>query len=144
MPGQGASAQYFTVEVDGVTAVRASEVSGLKIDHTEVKFYEGNRPNPHIVRGHFEVGAVTFKHAQALNQAGTELMQWLQDFIRGIVTDRRGMRVIQFDEDGIVPIYTYELLKCVPKSFEQDQLQGGSTNASMFTFVVAPEDAVAI
>jgi phage tail-like protein len=144
MPGQGASAQYFTVEIDGVTAIRASEVSGLKIDHTEVKFFEGNRPNPHIVRGHFEVGAVTFKHAQALNQTGTELMQWLQDFIRGIVTDRRGMRVIQFDEDGIVPVYTYELLKCVPKSFEQDQLQGGSTNASMFTFVVLPEDAVAI
>jgi len=144
MPGQGASAQYFTVEVDGVTAIRASEVSGLKIDHTEVKFYEGNRPNPHIVRGHFEVGAVTFKHAQALNESGAELMQWLQDFIRGIVTDRRGMRVIQFDEDGIVPVYTYELLKCVPKSFEQDQLQGGSTTASMFTFVVVPEDAVAI
>lgn len=140
MPGRGTSEGRYLVEIDGVTAVRATEVSGLKLQHDAFELHEGNKPNPSVGRGNFKVPEITVKHAHALNETGTEVMQWLQDFIRGVDLTRRGMRMIVLDEDGISPVSTYELQDCVPCDYTVETHSGGGNNPSFFSFMIRPED----
>jgi phage tail-like protein len=140
MPGRGTSEGRYLVEIDGVPAVRASEVNGIRFDHTEFKLYVGNDPMPLKGRGHFEVSDVTIRHAHALNGAGDDLFQWMRDFRNGDNVERRGMRFVVLDEDGQTPVATYELINCIPKQFEVDSHTGGGTNPSYFRFMVSAED----
>ena len=140
MSGRGTSEGRYLIELDGIAAVRATEVSGLKIELDNFELYEGNKGNPSYGRGHFKVGEVTVKHAHALNQTGAEFLSWLQDFARGIAVERRGARFIVLDEDGSTPIEDYELLSCIPKMFQVESHTAGGNNPSFFTFSIQPED----
>lgn len=136
----GTSEGRYLFELDGVTAVRASEVSGITITHEEFELYESNRPNPHIGRGHYKCEAVNVKHAHALNGTGQQFFQWMSDFIRGGAIERRGARLIVLDEDGESPVAIYELLQCVPTKMQAESQTAGGKNASMFTFSLRPTD----
>jgi phage tail-like protein len=136
----GTSESRYLVEVDGVTALDVSEVSGFGKKHTPFKLSVGNRPSPILGRGNFEIEEVTFKHAHALNNAGQEFMQWLEDFTDGIDTSRRSARVIVLDEDGQSPVAQYELLDCVPTSFKIETHTAGGNNPSYFSFMLMPEN----
>jgi len=136
----GTSEGRYLFEFDGVSAVRSSEVSGVKITHEEFELYESNRPNPHLGRGHYKVDTINVKHAHALNSTGQEVFQWMSDFIRGDNVERRGARLIVLDEDGQTPVDIYELLQCVPISFAAETHTGGGKNASMFTFAIRATD----
>jgi len=140
MAGRGTSEGRYLFEFDGVTAIRATEVSGLKKTHEEFELYESNRPNPHIGRGHFKVEAVKVKHGHALNSTGQEVFKWMDDFVRGFSVERRGGRLIVLDEDGLTPIAVYEMTLCVPISFEPETHSAGGKNASFFDFSIRPED----
>ena len=142
MAGQGTANSRFIVELDGVASISSSEVSGLEmLKHTPAKLNIGNRPNPMLVRGNYEVGEVTVKHASAINGAGNEFFQWLRDFARGASVERRGARVLQFDEDGRTIVDTYELRRCVPTSFKAEDKKGGSNDPDFYTFGLLPEDS---
>lgn len=140
--GQGTHENRFLLEIDGVTAIKASEVSMPDVEHTEVELYIGNQANPLLHRGNFKVGELTFKHATAVNETGRELMNWFQDFIRGDDTTRRTARFIVLDEDGLTPIDEYELQNCIPKRFKPETHNAGGTGSSMFTFGLRAEDMV--
>jgi phage tail-like protein len=138
--GRGTSAGNFVVELDGVAALRATEVSGLKLDHKHFTFNVGNEPGAKHGRGHFEVADITVKHATALNSTGQEVFSWLADFSKGRSVERRTFRFILFEEDGTTVVDTYECYECIPLSYESGTHTGGSTDASMFNFVLKPED----
>lgn len=140
MPGQGTSEGRFLFELDGVNSIRASEVSGIELKHTPFKFNEGGRPNANVGRGNFECGEITVKQAQALNEAGSEFMRWMQDFIRGNDLTRRTARLCILDEDGVATVKEYELVNCVPTSFKVETQTAGGTNANFFSFMLQPED----
>jgi phage tail-like protein len=136
----GTGQNRFLIELDGVTAIRASEVSGGKLKHTPFSLHESNRANPHKGRGNYEVEEVVVKHAHALNETGQEFFSWLIAFARGDEVERRTMRVIVLDEDGRTPVTTYEYLNCVPVTKGPESHSASSSDASMFEFTVAPED----
>lgn len=141
--GQGSSKGRYLFEMDGITSIRASRVQGLDvIKHTPVKFYEGNKPNANLVRGNYEVGEITVQQAEALNQTGSEFFRWIQDFVRGVNTERRGARLVVLDEDGVTPVAEYELIDCVPTSLKVEDQEAGSNDANMFTFGLQPEDCI--
>lgn len=135
---QGTHEGRYLLEIDGVTSVRASEVTMPGKDHTPFELYVGNQPNPILGRGNFKIDALTFKHATALNQSGEELFRWADDFMDGIDLSRRGARFIVLDEAGVTPIEEYELEDCVPTSFKPETHSASGTNASMFTFGLRP------
>jgi hypothetical protein len=83
---------------------------------------------------------MTFKHASALNEAGNQLFQWLDDFIDGVDLSRRTVRFIVLDEDGVSPVDEYELRDCVPRKFKPETHSASGTGPSMFTFAVRPSD----
>lgn len=128
----------YLLEIDGVAAIRASEVTMPSKEHTPVELYVGNHPNPTLSRGNFKVGDLTFKHATALNQTGQELFQWADDYMDGVDVGKRGARFIVMSEDGLSPLEEYELQECVPTSFKPETHSASGTGASMFTFGLRP------
>jgi phage tail-like protein len=136
----GTSEGRFLIEVNGISVCRATEVSGLDKKHEPFKLYESNRPNPHIGRAHFEISELTIKHAHALNTSAFEFFQWLDDFVKGVNVERRGMRIIVLDEDGATPVDIYECINCVPISMGPETHTAGGSNASYYKFTIKPED----
>ena len=67
--GRGTSTGRYLIEMDGVAAVRSSEVSGVGLDHQPFELFESNRPNPRLGRGHYKIGEIRVKHAVALNNS---------------------------------------------------------------------------
>jgi len=135
---EGTHEGRYLLEIDGVTAVRASEVTMPGKDHTPVELYVGNQPNPILVRGNHKVDALTFKHATALNQTGEELFRWADHYMDGVDVGKRGARFIVLSEDGVSPVEEYELQECVPTSFKPETHSASGSNASMFTFGLRP------
>lgn len=140
--GNGTHENRFLIEIDGVTAVRAAECSGLDFEHTPAKLYESNRPNPNLVRGNYEIKEISFKQGEALNDTGTEFFQWLYDFSNGLDMSRKNCRVIVMDESGLSPEVTYNLSACVPTKQGPESLNAGGTNAHLFHFGLMAEDCV--
>lgn len=144
MAGNGTSEGRFLFELNGIVSVRATEVSGVGVNHEEFELYESNKPNPNLGRGHYTCDMINVKHAHALNQAGAEFFRWMKDFITGDSVERRGGRLIVLDEDGKTPVAIYELLRCVPKKYEAETHSAGGKNASFFRFQLRPEDMVVL
>lgn len=144
MTRRGTHENRYLVEIDGVIAVTASEVTMPGIEHTPVELYVGNQPSPILVRGNFKVEEMTFKHASALNTTGDELFAWIRDFVDGVVLDRRTVRFVVLDEDGATPVDEYELQNCVPTKFKPETHSASGTGASMFTFGLRAEDTAKI
>lgn len=140
MPGQGTHENRYILELDGVAAVAASEVTMPGKDHTPFELYVGNRSNPILGGGNFKIGDLSFKHAHALNQAGTELFQWMDDYTGRIDLSKRNARLVVMDEDGQTPVAEYEMTECVPTSFKPEAHSASGTNASMFSFSLRPTD----
>jgi len=140
MPPQGTHEGRYLLELDGVAAVSASEVTMPGKEHSPVEIYVGNQRNPILVGGNFKISDLTFKHASALNEAGRELFAWLNDFLSGIDMSRRGARFIVMDEAGETPLDEYDLIECVPVSFKPETHSAAGTGASMFTFALRPTD----
>lgn len=136
----GTSQGRYLFELDGVTAVRSSEVTGVNKGQEEFELYESNRPNPHLGRGHFKCEKIKVKHGHALNETGAEFFQWLNEFVNGDNVERRSSRLIILDEDGQSPVAIYELEKCIPISFSPDTQQAGGKDANYFNFEIRPED----
>ena len=144
-PGQGTTKSRFVVEIDGVSSIRASKVAGLEaIKHTPGKLNLGNEPNARLMRGNYEVGEVTVTHASSLNGSGDEFFQWIRNFVRGTAVERRGARVIQFDEDGTTIVDIWELRRCVPTSIKSEDKEAGSNDPDYFTFGLQPEDSMKV
>jgi phage tail-like protein len=137
---RGTSQGRFIFELDGVSAVRATEVTGVSKTHEEFELYESNRPNPHLGRGHFKCEKIKVKHGHALNATGDEFFAWLSEFVSGFDTERRTGRLIVLDEDGQTPVNIYELTDCIPISFSPDTQQAGGKDANYFNFELRPED----
>lgn len=137
----GATKNRFAVEIDGLASVRASKVSGLDlVKHTPSKTDVGNEPMTILGRGRSEVGEVTVSHAEGLNNTGLEVSQWLNDYRRGVNTQKRGARVLEFDEDGTSILAEYELQRCVPTGYKVDDKDASSSDTSYFSFTFMPED----
>jgi phage tail-like protein len=140
MPEHGTSQGRYIFEFQGVTAIRATEVSGVSKTHEEFELYESNKANPRLGRGHFKCEEIKVKHGHALNSTGEEVFLWMEMFLNGSNVERRGGRLIVLDEDGRTPINIYELFDCIPKKFEADMHQAGGKDPSYFSFTIRPED----
>jgi len=140
MPGQGTHENRYVIEVDGVAAIAASDMTPPSKDHTPVELYVGNNPLPVLSRGNSKIGDFSFKHAHALNQAGAELFQWIDDYVGGLDTTKRNARIVVFDEDGEAIVDEYELQECVPTSYKPESHSASGNNASMFSFSLRPSN----
>ena len=134
------SENRFVVEVDGVTAITATQATPGGIKQTPFKHQPGNQPNPTHGRGNYEIEEFTFKHATAHGNAGAQLRQWLVDYIKGRSVTKRSVRFIVMDEAGRRPVETYELIDCVPTMYKPEQHTGSGTNVSEFSFSLQPDD----
>lgn len=140
MANVGAGAGYYLLEMDGVSAAEASEVSGIGIKHENFKIDVGNRPNPYLGRGKYECDEVTIKHAHALNNVGQQMFRWFGDYIKGYRTDKVNIRLVQLGEDGSEIIEVWEMEECVPTAFTQETNKGDSKDASYFMIKLKPTD----
>lgn len=140
MAGRGTAENRYVFEFEGVSAIAASEVTGVAMEHSPVELYVGNRPNPVLLRGTYKASDVVVRHAHALNEAGTEIFDWMAAYLRGDDITPRSGRLIVLDEDGRSPVATYELINCVPKRFEVDGHNASGNNASYFRFTIQPEE----
>jgi phage tail-like protein len=136
----------FLIELDGVPVLMASEVNGLRLDHTVTVTRVGNRPGPIKSRGHFDVDDVTVKHAHAVpgaEQAAAAVWAWFRSVTLGIgLVERRTLRVVVMDETGRTPERYYDLINCLPRTFGEDTHTAGGNNPATFTFSVAPDDMI--
>lgn len=140
MPGQGTHENRYVIEIDGVPVIAASEMTPPDKSHTPVEIYTGNNPMPQLSRGNSKIGDFSIKHAHALNQAGSDLFQWMDDYADGVDNSKRTARIVVMDEDGVTPVDEYELQDCVPTSYKPEAHSAGGTNASMFSFTLRPSN----
>ena len=138
--GRGTNEGNYLIEIDGITAIRAMNVSGGGLKMTPTLTAEGNRPNARVGGGPYEIDEVTVKQATALNETGREFFNWLYDYAKRLTTERRGARLIELDEDGTTPVHTWEWIGCVPTSIEPDDRAARGNNSASFTFKLKPED----
>lgn len=136
----GTSNAHFLVEVDGVSALEASEVEIGGVKHEPFKLMVGNRPNPYLGRNKYEVEEVKIKAAYALNAQGEELFQNFQDYISGFNVSKLNMRVIQLGEDGFSTVAIHDFIECVPTSFQPDGKKADSKDAAYFSIGFKPTD----
>lgn len=136
----GTSEARYVIEVDGVSAVRASEVTGVGLDHTPFKLYESNRGNPMLGRGNYECTEVKIKQGHALNEAGQEFFQWVADFVRGEDVERRFARLIVYDENGRTIHKIWEMHECIPMKMEEDNHKSGGSEPAYFNVSIKPTD----
>ena len=142
MPGRGTNEGGFIIELDGVSSIRAMNVSGGAINHTPTLINEGNRPNPTVTRGNYEIDELTINQASALNDTGLEFYQWLRDFLDGLVVEPRTFRLVVLDEDGSSPVEIWEYLDVIPTSLQPNDRAARGQNPAAFTFKVKPSDAI--
>jgi phage tail-like protein len=138
MPGvhQGS----FLVEMDGVAALRATKVTGLKKTHEPFELQVGDSELTEYGRGKSKVEAVTIQHAFAINASGREVFQYFDDYCRGITTEKRSMRVVQLHEDGFTDQGVYELIDCVPKEFSPSDSDATGKDPAYWNIVLQPTD----
>lgn len=128
----------YLIEVDGITAVESTEVSGVNKTHQEFELFISNRPNPILGRGHYKCEKITVKHGHALNSAGEEFFAWFDGYINGTNVEKRNARLIILEEDSDTIAAIYELEECVPIMFGPDTHTAGGNNASYFRFEFRP------
>lgn len=136
----GTSQARYVVEIDGVAAIRASEVTGIGLNHTPFKLYESNRANPMLGRGNYECSEVKIQQGHALNSTGDEFFQWVRDFVRGDNVERRFARLIVFDEDGRTVHKIWEMHECVPLKIEEESHKSGGSDPAYFSLSIQPTD----
>lgn len=135
----------YLVELDGVSQLRSSKVTGPGLEHEPGSVYEGNKNTPTLVPGNFKPSEVTVTHAHAVDEnAAAEVAQWIQGYKAGVDLEPRTMRVIQLDPAGVSPVFTSEYIGCVPKTFKQEDSDAASNEAAMFSFSVMAEDMITI
>jgi phage tail-like protein len=140
---RGSNEGNYLVEIEGITSIRAMNVSGGKVNHTPTLINQGNKSNPNVARGNYEVDEVTIKQATALNDTGREFFAWLYETIKGIgVIERRTLRIIELNENGTTPVQTWEYINCLPTSIQPDDRAARGQNAAAFTFTLKPEDVL--
>lgn len=136
----GAGQGYYVLEMDGVAAARASEVTGIGLKHEHFEIGVGDQANPIIGRGKYKPQEVTVKHALALNNTGEEVFSYFKDYVKGFRTDKLSMRLIQLAEDGFTTLKIWEMIECVPTEFAQEGNKGESKDAAFFNFKFMPTD----
>lgn len=135
----------FLLELDGVSQLRATKVSGMGMEHDHGTIFEGNKNTPALVPGTFKPSEVTVTHAHAQNEtAHSEVAQWFQGYKAGVDMEPRTMRVVQLDKAGATPIATKEYIGCIPKTLKDDDYDAASNEAAMFTFSVVAEDMLTL
>ena len=137
----GTSSGRYLLEMDGVSAARASEVAGIGLKHEPFKIAVGDQANPILGRSNYEANEVTIKHAHALNNTGDEMFAWFGDYVKGFRTDKLNVRLIQLGEDGFSTGQIWEMTDCVPTEFMQEGNKGDSNDAAYFTLKLKPSDA---
>ncbi|HMU34481.1 MAG TPA: phage tail protein [Pyrinomonadaceae bacterium] len=138
MPGTHSG--HFLVEMDGVAAIEATQVSGLKKTHEPAEIKTGTRPMPFYARGKSKCETVTMKHAVALNATGREIFRYFNDYCEGLTTEKRNFRVVQLAEDGAGIAGIYDCIDCVPKEFSVEDNKGDGSDAAFFNVVLQPTD----
>ena len=136
----GTASRSYLVEMDGVSAMEASEVSGIGIKAEPFKINVGNRPNPILGRAGYEPEEVTVKHAHALNSTGQEIFSWFRGFLKGDRTDKISFRLVQLAENGTSTVAVWDLTECVPTGFMQEGNKADSNDAAYFTLKFKPTD----
>lgn len=137
---RGTHSGHFLVEMDGVSVIEATEVTGLKKVHEPVEIKTGNRAMPTYARGKSKAEPITLKHAFALNRSGREIFQYFNAYCAGLLTEKRSFRVIQLNEDGFSTHGVYELIDCVPKEFAIEGNKADGSDAAYYTVVLQPTD----
>ncbi len=137
---RGTNEGNYLIEIDGITAVRAMKVSGGKVNHTPTLTSEGNKPNPHVARGTYEIDELSVQQASALNNTGREFFLWLFGFIKGVSLERRGFRLVILEEDGQTPVEVWDYSGCVPVSIQPDDRSARGSNSASYTFTLKPSD----
>lgn len=131
----------FLLEIDGITALVATDATPPGFKHTPGKYQPGNQSHPTHFRGNYEIEEFTFKHARAVGTQGRELVRWLIDFAEGLNVVKRTVRFITMDETGRTPVETWECRDCVPTMYKPDEGTGSSVDTALFSFSVQADHA---
>jgi phage tail-like protein len=135
----------YLIELDGITQLRASKITGPGLEHEPGTIYEGNKNTPTLVPGTFKPTEVTVTHAHAVGEnAASQVSDWIQAYKDGLDLEPRTMRVITLDPAGFSPVFTSEYIGCVPKSFKQEDYDAASNEGAQFSFSVMAEDMITI
>ncbi|MGH9944615.1 MAG: hypothetical protein ACRD9R_19895 [Pyrinomonadaceae bacterium] len=134
------SENRYLLEIDGVTAITATDVTMPGKKHTPFKHQPGNLPRPELGRGNYEIEEMTFMHAHGVGSAGEEIVAWMDAYLSGLLVEKRSARFIVLDEAGRIPVAVYEMIDCVPTMFKAEKHTGSGTNISQFSFSLQPTD----
>jgi len=135
----GTNEGNFLLEVDGVATFQATEIEIGGIKHEPYKIAVGNRPNPYLGRGKWEIEEVKIKQALALNNEASEAGGMFKDYMTGGTT-KPSVRIVTLGEDGVSEIGTDEFVDCVPTVFNPSAKKGEGKDAAYFTIAFKPTD----
>lgn len=140
---QGTANGHYLIEIDGVADCLASEIETGGVKHEPFKIFVGNRPNPILGRGKWEVEEVKIKHAYALNGSSSEFARIAQDYMLGLSVNKPTVRVVTLAEDGKTPVATDEYVECVFTMFQPEGKKGESKDGAYFSIGFKPTDHIA-
>jgi hypothetical protein len=132
----------YLIEVDGVTVCQAQEVETGGAQHKHNTTYVGNRANPVISRGKYEIDEVTIKQAHALNAEGLEFVRLFQNYLHGLDMTKRTIRIVTLGEDGFTAVAIDEYIDCVPTKFVPEGKKAASNDTAHFSITFKPTDHI--
>ena len=104
-------AYNFKLQIQGVTEGHFTQVSGLEVEVTPIRYREGGATQVvHVIPGPVTYGDVTLSYGLT---SSIELWQWLMSAVQGNV-ERRNVSILMLDSSGATEVVRWDLTNAWP------------------------------
>ncbi len=120
-------AYNFTVLIEGVTAGRFVECSGLDVKVHAIRYQEGGAPTVRQIPGPIDYGNVTLRYGMTTS---TALWDWFVKVLRGEV-ERRNVSILMLGTDDMTEAFRWDLLAAWPSEWRAAPLDALSEEVAI-------------
>ncbi len=117
----------FTVLIEGVTAGRFVECSGLDVKVHAIRYQEGGSHIARRIPGPVEYGDVTLRYGLTTS---TELWNWFSNVVRGQV-ERRNVSILMLAPDDVTEALRWDLIAAWPSEWRAAPLDALSKEVAI-------------
>lgn len=127
---------HFNVEIDGMEAMRFSEVSGLSMERQMITYKDGlsaTKGNTYLPGARGDIN-LTLK--RGVTPAGSELYQWFSS-IQVTAVDKKNIQISLMNETGEAPVVTWKVIDAFPLKMEAPGFSATSNDVAIESLTLA-------
>ena len=127
---------HYSVEIDGMTDIRFSEVSGLSIERKLITYKDGLSASKgaFYLPGQSGDPSITLKRGVTPN--GSQLYDWF-DSIQGTAVNKKNVLISLMNESGDAPVVTWKVIDAFPIKMDAPGFNATSNDVAIETLQLA-------